>query len=188
MLNSIEMMAATTPFRFDELKDAANLLLGFGAQGNQVLPMLRLLGDASRGNSESFARLALAFGQTMAKGRLMGQEVLQMTEQGFNPLYWISKKTGQSMETLMKQMEAGQISFAMLVQAFQFATGPFGKFAGMMEKQSQTLAGLTSSFLDFFSMLARSVGDTLVPMFKRVLTVANALALGFVAVIKQTVV
>ncbi len=184
MIASIELMAAKTPFRFDELKDAANLLLGFGAQGNQVLPMLQMLGDASRGNSESFARLALAFGQTMAKTRLMGQEVLQMTEQGFNPLFWISKQTGKSMQTLSKEMEAGQISFSMLVQAFQFATGPMGKFNGMMDKQSQTLTGLTSSFLYFFSMIARSVGDTLVPMFKSVLTTANSVAIGFTAIVQ----
>ena len=183
MISAIEMMAAKTPFRFDELLGAANLLLGFGATGEQVIPMLNLLGDVSRGNAEAFSHLALAFGQTMAKGRLMGQEVLQMTEQGFNPLYWLSQVTGKSVATLSKEMEAGAISFSQLVQAFQFATGPGQRFNNMMAKQSETLIGLTSTFLDFFAMLSRSVGETLVPMFKSVLIVANNIAIGFNAVI-----
>ncbi len=134
MIGSIEEMAARTPFQFDDLKDAAQLLLGFGASGDQVLPMMRMLGDVSGGNKERFQRLALAFGQVMAKTRLMGQEVMQMTEQGFNPLAEISKLTGKSMRVLMDEMEAGQISFPMLVAAFQSATAAGGRFNGMMEK------------------------------------------------------
>ncbi len=46
MISSIELMAARTPFRFDELKDAANLLLGFGAQA------IRLFQCSSAGRCE----------------------------------------------------------------------------------------------------------------------------------------
>ncbi len=53
-------------------------------------PVLQALGDVAAGDREKFHRLSLAFGQTQAKGRLMGQEVLQMTEAGFDPLQQIS--------------------------------------------------------------------------------------------------
>ncbi len=184
LIGDVEEMAAKTPFQFDELKDSAQLLMGFGATGEQVLPMMRMLGDVSGGNSERFQRLSLAFGQVMAKGRLMGQEVMQMTEQGFNPLQELSKLTGKSMKTLMDEMEKGNISFPMLVSAFQSATGPGGRFNGMMEKQSQTLNGLLSAFFDYSKMAARALGDSLLPVVKSLLTPAIALAKGFATIAK----
>lgn len=187
LIGDIETMAAKTPFQFDELKDSAQLLMGFGATSAQVLPMLQMLGDASGGNSERFQRLSLAFGQVMAKGRLMGQEVIQMTEQGFNPLAEMSKLTGKSMATLMKQMEDGLISFPMLVSAFQSATGPGGRFNGMMIKQSQTLTGLFSSLVDYTKMAARALGDALLPVFKSLVTTGIDLAKGFATIVRNNI-
>lgn len=51
---------------------------GLGIPLENLLGDLRALGDTSAGNAEKFKRLSLAFGQTQAKGRLMGTEVLQM--------------------------------------------------------------------------------------------------------------
>jgi len=187
LIGDIETMAAKTPFQFDELKDSAQLLMGFGATANQVLPMLQMLGDVSGGNSERFQRLSLAFGQVMAKGRLMGQEVMQMTEQGFNPLQEMSKLTGKSMRQLMDEMEQGLISFPMLVGAFQSATGPGGRFNGMMIKQSQTLTGLFSSLVDYTKMAARALGDALLPVFKSLVTTGIDLAKGFATIVRNNI-
>lgn len=184
IIGDIETMAAKTPFQFDELKDSAQLLLSFGATGKQVLPMLQMLGDVSGGNSERFQRLSLAFGQVMAKGRLMGQEVMQMTEQGFNPLAEISKATGKSMKTLMNEMEEGKISFPMLVQAFQSATGEGGRFFNLMEKQSRTLFGMFSTLVDYTKIAVRAIGDQLLPVLKSIIAPAIDLAKGLATIAK----
>jgi tape measure domain-containing protein len=175
MLGDLRTMAAQTPFGFTDLRDPAQLLLGFGAAAQNVLPYLSMLGDVSGGNAERFQRLSLAFGQVLAKGRLMGQEVLQMTENGFNPLAEMSRVTGISMQTLMKRMEDGQISFQMLTQAMQSATGPGGRFNGLMQKQSTTLFGLFSQLKDYAGMAATTFGQTLLPIFKSLLTVGIGL-------------
>ena len=75
---------------------------------------LQILGDISGGNSERMKYLTLAFSQAGSAGKLMGQDLLQMVNAGFNPLQVISEKTGRSMGDLRKDMEKGKISFSML--------------------------------------------------------------------------
>jgi len=93
------------------------------------------------GNSDRFGSLALAFAQTTAAGRLMGQEVLQFVNAGFNPLQQISKKTGESMAQLKKRMEDGAISALEVKQAFKEATSEGGLFFGAIQKGAETTSG-----------------------------------------------
>ena len=165
-LAEIEQTAAETPFTFDQLKDAAQTLLQFGVSADALMPTMRNLGDVSGGDAEKFSRLALAFGQVNAKGRLMGQEVNQMVEAGFNPLAEISRTTGRSMAELSMAMENGEISSRMLAQAFQSAAGTGGRFNGLMVKQSQTLIGLFSTLVDNAAMVGRAFGNAIMPALK----------------------
>jgi tape measure domain-containing protein len=132
-------------FREEEKKSALNLedyskaaktILAFGGSVQDIMPTLRMLGDVSMGNSDRFGSLALAFAQTTASGRLMGQEVLQFVNAGFNPLEQISRDTGRSMKDLKKDMEDGSISVAMVKQAFANATSIGGRFFRAIDKGS----------------------------------------------------
>ena len=134
-------------FREEEEKSALNLsdyataaktMLAFGASVEGIMPALRMIGDVSMGNSERFGSLALAFAQTTAAGRLMGQEVLQFVNAGFNPLEQISRDTGRSMQDLKKDMEDGAITVDMVKQAFISATSEGGRFYKAIEKGSNT--------------------------------------------------
>jgi tape measure domain-containing protein len=185
LLKDLEQMGADTPFTFDQLKDAGQTLLNFNVSGNVLLPTLRAIGDVSAGNAERFSRLALAYGQTTAKGRLMGQEVNQMVEAGFNPLNEISRTTGRSMRELTDAMEKGEVSAAMLQNAFVTASGAGGKFFGMMDKQSKTLIGLLSTLFDNAAMVARVLGDTLLPAVSKTVAITIALTKGIATWIAQ---
>lgn len=169
MIGNLEQMAKVTPFETEHLTDGAETLLNFGVSAQHVLPMLQKLGDVSLGNSERFSRLTLAFGQAAAKGRLMGQEVLQMTEAGFNPLQEISRTTGISVPKLQEKMEAGEISVGMLANAFATATSRGGRFFGAMDAQSKTVWGRWSSLMDNLKISMRGIGDALLPAIKVVL-------------------
>ena len=134
-------------FREEEEKSALNLsdyataaktMLAFGASVDGIMPALRMIGDVSMGNSERFGSLALAFAQTTAAGRLMGQEVLQFVNAGFNPLEQISRDTGRSMQDLKKDMEDGAITVDMVKKAFISATSEGGRFYKAIEKGSDT--------------------------------------------------
>lgn len=54
---------------------------------------MKMLGDIAMGNKDRLASLSLSFSQVKATGFLMGQDLLQMVNVGFNPLEAISRKT-----------------------------------------------------------------------------------------------
>lgn len=164
LMAEIQDMAKFTPFETTDLADATKTLLAFGSTQEEIMPTLKMLGDVAMGNKQKFGSLTLAFGQMKSAGRLMGQDLLQMINAGFNPLQIISEKTGISMGELKKQMEQGAISSRMVEDAFRTATTEGGRFFGGMEKGSQTFNGLKSTLQDAVAILMREIGA---PFFEK---------------------
>lgn len=119
----------------------AQTLLGFNVDAEKILPTLKSIGDITMGNNEKFSSMTLAFAQMSAAGRLMGQDLNQMINAGFNPLQVISEKTGKSIAVLKKEMEQGAISSEMVADAFATATAEGGRFYNMLEKQNTGIRG-----------------------------------------------
>lgn len=175
MFNSLDEFANRTPFQNQHVHEGAKTLLNFGVAGNEILPMMQRLGDVSGGNAERMKSLSLAFGQMHSAGRLMGQDLLQMINAGFNPLQEISKQTGESMASLKQKMSDGRISVEDVTLAFASATSEGGRFHNMMEKQSQTLSGRWSTLVGKTKLALAQLGETLAPLFKALTKVAIAL-------------
>jgi tape measure domain-containing protein len=144
-----------------QFQDSSKVLLGYGLSVSEVIPSLNKLSEISMGNNEKMQSLTLAFGQVRANGRLMGQEVLQMVNAGFNPLQEISRTTGESMVSLKARMEAGKVSFEEVAKAMDTATSAGGRFAGMNDKMADTtavkLAKLDTHYQNFLASIGREV-------------------------------
>lgn len=158
LIDKINSYANATPFANSTLQEGASLLLSFGIAGEEIMPTLQMLGDISGGNQQKFESLSLAFAQMRSTGRLMGQDLLQMINAGFNPLQVISERTGRSMADLQSDMEKGAISADMVTGAFRAATSEGGRFFNMMQKQSQTTNGLISTLRGKFSLMLAEIG------------------------------
>jgi tape measure domain-containing protein len=170
LVNEIQDMANVTPFETQDLLDASKTLLNFGINVKEILPDLRMLGDIAGGDKQRMQSLTLAFSQMTSAGRLMGQDLLQMINAGFNPLQVIAEKTGKSMAVLKDEMSEGKISVQMVRQAFIDATSEGGRFYGMMNKQSETLEGKLSTMRDSYTLLTRAISDLAVPALKEQVT------------------
>lgn len=166
LTDAIIKLGAETPMTAHQLSKAAQLLLSFGESAENIIPDLKLLGDITGGEVNRFNQLSLAFAQVGANGRLMGQDLLQMVNAGFNPLQIISQKTGRSMGELRKEMEEGRISFQMVAQAMQEAASEGGRYFGLMEQQAGSLNGLLSTNADTWEQVAKNIGDMFLPMAK----------------------
>jgi tape measure domain-containing protein len=166
-LSELEEFANNTPFDLPGVSKAAKTLLAFGVDANDLMPTLKMLGDVSLGNSQYFQQLALVFGQVQAAGKLTGQDLLQMVNVGFNPLEYISKRTGQSMSELRSEMEKGAITTDMVRQAFVDATAEGGRFNGAMDEYAQTFAGRWSTAMDALGKLS---GEIIKPMYEFIKT------------------
>jgi tape measure domain-containing protein len=163
MLDQIYALGKESPFGAADFMQAGQVLLNFGATADSVLPTMRMLGDIAAGDSEKLQRMTVVYGQMSAAGRLMGQDLLQMVNAGFNPLQQISQRTGESMMELKKRMEAGGISSAEVAQAFKDATSEGGRFFNMTARMSKTTMGAWMRLKDEIVMLGIEMGKTLLP-------------------------
>lgn len=145
LFGDIRSFAVNTPMMVQDLAKGAQTLLGFNIEAEKVMPILRQIGDISMGDAQKFNSLTLAYAQMSSTGKLMGQDLLQMINAGFNPLTVISEKTGKSIGELKDEMSAGKITVEMVADAFESATAEGGKFHGMLEKQSKGLKGAMSN-------------------------------------------
>lgn len=141
----IKDYAVKTPMLLGDLAKGAQTLLAFNIAAEDVMPILRAIGDISMGNADKFNSLVLAFSQMSSTGKLMGQDLLQMINAGFNPLSVISEQTGKSIGVLKEEMAAGSLSAEMITQAFMDATAEGGKFYGMLDTQSKGVKGSISN-------------------------------------------
>lgn len=169
MVDSLQKMAAKTPYESKDLLESAKTLMLFGVESDKVRGSLQMLGDVASGNSEKLRALTLAFAQVQSTGRLTGQDLLQMVNAGFNPLQIISEKTGKSMADLKDQMSKGGISAQMVTDAFRAATSEGGRFFGMMDKQSQTTLGKFSTLMDNTKMALTNLGTALLPFANKLM-------------------
>lgn len=151
--------AVNTPLMLNDLAGGAQTMLAFNIEAEKVIPTLKQIGDISMGDRDRFNSLVLAFSQMSATGKLMGQDLLQMINAGFNPLATISEKTGKSIGQLKDEMSAGAISSEMVAQAFADATAEGGKFHGMLDKQSKGLKGQISNLEGAIDDMFNAMGE-----------------------------
>ena len=109
-VEALKQYATKTPFAFTDLADATNTMLSFGVSNEEASVALQHLGDISQGNAQKLSSLALVYGQVRSSGKLMGQDLLQMINAGFNPLQTIAQKTGASMADLKAVMSGEKTS------------------------------------------------------------------------------
>lgn len=176
LLGELTGYADTTPYGLDGLQKGAETMLGFGIAQEKILPNMKMLGDIAMGNEEKLAGLSLVYSQIQATGKLMGQDLLQLINQGFNPLQVISEQTGLSIGTLKEKMEKGAISAEMIEEAFRLATSESGRYYGMTEKMGESAGGKLSTMLDAFSAVVKKVGLRFAEWIKPLFDIGTAFA------------
>lgn len=174
VIDEIAAFAAKTPFDKLGLSNAAKTLMAFGMSADSVVPTLKMLGDVAGSDQNKLNSLALVFGQIQSAGKLTGGDLLQLINQGFNPLTIISQKTGIAVAELRDQMSKGAITADMVTAAFRAATSEGGLFFGNLEAQSQTLAGKLSTLKDNFVTALQNMAEAFLPLLKAVTDVLIA--------------
>ena len=158
LIPQIKELAKISPLTMSDMVGAEKMMLGFNIQAEDTIKYLKAISDISMGESSKFNSLTLAFLQMSAAGKLMGQDLNQMINAGFNPLQIISEKTGKSIATLKDEMSKGAVSAEMVQQAFIDATSAGGKFYNMSENASKTINGQLSMMQDALDSVFNELG------------------------------
>lgn len=174
MIDNITAYAAKA-YGQSAVTNAVQMMKGFDVATEDIMPNLRAIGDIAMGNKDRFNSLTLAFSQMSSTGKLMGQDLLQMVNAGFNPLVQISKKTGKSVATLKDEISKGLITSQMVTQAFREATGEGGLFHGMIERMSNTAGGQWQNVMSNFNLRLLDLYNIIEPYLIPALKTLNQL-------------
>jgi len=165
LLGELKTFAAETPFEFPELRDAAKKLVAFGISADDVATTLRRIGDIASGVGAPVGELAELYGKAKVQGRLMAEDINQLTGRGIPIIQELAKQFGVAESQVRKLVEEGRVGFPNIEQAFRDLTSEGGKFANMMARQSETLGGLWSTLTDAIKTQIGKAGEAMVAAF-----------------------
>jgi tape measure domain-containing protein len=165
-LQELKDFAATTPFEFPELQTAASSLVAAGINAEKIIPIMTSLGDVTSGmgtGAEGVKRATVALQQMSNAGRITGEDLNQLRDAGvpvFNILSAATGKTKEELTDMARKGELGKKEMEALFTALESGKG-LEQFNGLMEKQSQSLQGLFSTFKD---TLGQGLADAMAPV------------------------
>src|SRR5690606_35950495 len=141
------------------LEQSARQLLAYGFQAEQILPMMRSIGDAISalgGGSAEIDRVTRALGQMQAKGTVCAGEMMQLAEVGIPAWEMLADHIGVSIPEAMELASKGAIDAATGIEGI--LAGMNARFEGSMQQQSQSVLGLWSTLKDEGVLILRDLG------------------------------
>lgn len=183
MMKTLVNFAAATPFETRDIMEIGKNLLVGGFKEREIPVVLKAVGDlgAMKGfDRQVMDRLVSAMGQIKAKGRLQGDDLKSLSENGvpagkvYENLGRVFGVTAQQAQKLMNTGGVGSEAgiFAVVKTIRDEISG--GKLASMMGQTSRTVSGLWSTIaskpFEWMMNLDRSAG------FKSLKTFLSAVA------------
>lgn len=176
VMAALRQEAEQSAFELVPLAEMAQRLAAFGFAAQDIVPMIRTLGDVAAGlggGQPMIDRLMIALGQIKAKGILSGEEAMQLTEAGINvrqilgiPQGMDIAKAGISADDAIPRLLAGMER----------------TFGGMQAGAMQDLPGILSNIKDAIDRITASVTGGLNESLKR----AAAYVLEFLGNLEKT--
>lgn len=158
LLKDLTDFAAKTPFDLPGVQRAAKQLIAVGAATeDDVIPILKSVGDVSAGVGADLDRIVLNLGQVATQGKLTGREIRDFAVNGIPLIAQLAEQFEVSEAEITDMVSAGTIGFEDVKQAFMDMTGEGGKFEDLMIKQSTTLPGIIENIKDKFGILSRAI-------------------------------
>lgn len=178
LVDALNATAASTPFQFEQLADAAGQLLpAMNGDIERTIRTVRMLGDTVGGNAQKMESVTREFAQAMLTNKV-GLDSLKIMAGAGVPIFTeLAAVMGTKVNAaFFKMISAGKVTTKQLEAAFARMTGAGGKFYRGMEIASQTTTGLWSSFTDNAGQAAAELGRVLSPTVKEVIVLMDDVA------------
>lgn len=159
MLKDLSDFAANTPFELTGVRQTAKQLLAYGIEANKIIPTLKSLGDVASGLSVPIEQIAYAYGQVRSATKLTWNDLKQFINAGVPIIWELAKNLWVSESAIKDMVSAGKIWFADVEKAFQTMSSEWGKFANLMDAQSNTMMGARSNLQDAVDSLWETIGS-----------------------------
>ena len=159
LFEDIKIFGIETPYEGTSMVNAAKQMLAYGIKAENVMDDMRMLGEVAMGDQNKFNSLTYAYAQTQSAGKLTGQDLLQYTAAGFNPLSILAEEQGKTLEEMQEMMSKGLISAQDVTRAFEIATSEGGRFFNAAKNQMETYSGQVSMLKDLWNEVDAGMGD-----------------------------
>ena len=167
MVEALNQTAATTPFQFGNLADAAKQLLpNMGGDIQKTIDTIRMLGDTAGGNAAKMQTIVRGYNKALLKGKVDMESLNMIAEAGvpiFNELGEVIGKKGPAM---FKAISSGKVKTEQLTEVLRRMTSEGGIFFRGMEIASGTLTGKLSTLKDNVGLAAAELGGVMAPYLK----------------------
>lgn len=159
LMNDLKSFAVRTPYEFADLAENTRFAMAMNFNRDEILgPDLKSgllvdVGNAAAGlgkGAEGVESMIRALGQIRAKGKVSAEEINQLAENGVGAWDYIAKAINKTTAETMKLGEKGLLPAEKAIAAIR--KGLRDDYGGMMDEQSKTWLGLTSSIKDFVSL------------------------------------
>ena len=159
----LQDFTARTPFRIKGTAEAAQTLLQMGFNAKKIIPTLSMLTDITSGHAEDLGQLSLVYGRVQSKGKMAFRDLYGMVNMQvpiIQQLQKEAKKVGANLSEsqIWQAVQQGLINSKLVAKAFKDMTSKGGIFYHHNLKQSKTLAGRWSTFLDRVGLLGSALG------------------------------
>lgn len=174
----LQAFAAKTPFDFPGLADAAGRFLAVGTEADRVIPIMTTLGDATAMMGTGAAgidRATTALTQMQQKGKVTGEEMMQLTEAGIPAWDALASSMGLTVPEVQDLVSKGLVPAEEMFKALEDTSGQaLQSMAGGMDKMSQTTAGQWSTLKDAASQALGSLFTVILPPLTGLLGFVNS--------------
>ena len=117
IFRSIQSSVEGTPFSLDQAFGTAVQAIGAGSE--DIERFMKNVADAAGFAGVDLERMGLVFNQVLAKGKLTGEETMQLMEAGLPARSWIQKSYDLTSEQFDKMQEQGEITLDMLQRSIE---------------------------------------------------------------------
>ena len=175
IMAELQAVNKKSPFELPDLVKASAKLKAYGVETDNLVEMTERLGKISAGTRSDIGGIALAYGQALAKGKLMGEELRQFLERGVPVREELEKLTGITGDKFDEAMRKGQISSGMLTEAIKSMTNETGQFGSAFADTANSLDTKLSNMQDAFFRASAALGKAFEPVFKFILDSLTAI-------------
>jgi tape measure domain-containing protein len=153
LLGWVQELAIKSPFTQEGVAQALRMAMAYGFNVDEAQRLTQALIDFAAGTGapeEAMSRIALALGQIEAKGKLSGQEILQLVNAGLPVVQILAEAFGKTTAEVTAMVSDGLVPANQAIEAITEYIE--NNFAGAAERQATTWAGLMGTFEDLKNM------------------------------------
>ena len=140
IMNDVSKSVDGTAYGLDAAAKVASQLAASNVKaGDQMFTALRGIAGVAAMTNSSYEDIGRIFTQVAGQGRLMGDQLLQLSGRGMNAAATLAEEFGLTEAVVRDMVSKGQISFDMFSQAMDSAFGEHAK------KANETMTGALSN-------------------------------------------